>query len=343
MPAPLTPALDAREPSPPRRASSRTIVKRDGRTEPYMPQKLNGWGEWAASSLGDKVDWSRVVIDVMRAMPETVTTAELQEKLIQNCLDVGTWSYLKMAGRLYASHLHKTIHDAKIPALGELHARMVEDGILRPLAYDAAEYEAIDGFLDHRRDYESPHFALHAIRRKYSLQNRALGREYESPQFVYARMAMALAEHAPREARLELVRRFYEAFSQKRVSAPTPNYVNLGTRLSGFVSCCLYVSGDSEASLAVGDHIAYRMTASSAGIGSYLMTRSKGDAVRGGLIEHMGKLPYYAALGKAVHANMQAGRGGACTTYYSGFDPEAEVIAHLRNPRSTEARKNRVS
>jgi ribonucleoside-diphosphate reductase alpha chain len=83
------------------------------------------------------------------------------------------------------------------------------------------------------------------------------------------------------------------------------------------------------------------MTAASAGIGSHIITRSKGDPVRGGLIEHQGKLPYFASLGKAVHANMQAGRGGACTTYYSGFDPEAEVIAYLRNPRSTEDRKNR--
>ncbi len=83
------------------------------------------------------------------------------------------------------------------------------------------------------------------------------------------------------------------------------------------------------------------MTAASAGIGAHLICRSKGDAVRGGLIAHQGKLPYFASLGKAVHANMQAGRGGACTAYYSGFDPEAEVIAHLRNPRSTEDRKNR--
>lgn len=53
------------------------------------------------------------------------------------------------------------------------------------------------------------------------------------------------------------------------------------------------------------------------------------------------KLPYIASLGKAVRANTQNGRGGAVTLYYSGFDPEAEVIAHLRNPRSTEDRKNR--
>ncbi len=329
-------------PAPAQRpAFSRTIRKRDGSTEPYIPRKLNGWGEWAASAFGDKVDWSRIVINVMSAMPETVSSAELQETLIQNCLDMGTWSYYRMAGRLYAPHLHKSIHGASIPSVAQLHARMVADGVMVRLDYDADDYAALEGIIDHARDYDTPHFALHYIRRKYSLQNRATGKEYETQQFVYLRMAMALAEQAPREARIDLVRRFYRAFAEKKISAPTPNYVNLGTRLRGFASCCLYVSGDSEASLAIGDHIAYRMTASSAGIGSHLITRSKGDPVRGGLIEHMGKLPYYAALGKAVHANMQAGRGGACTTYYSGFDPEAEVIAHLRNPRSTEDRKNR--
>lgn len=337
--------LSAAPPSPTgentRRPFSRTIVKRDGRTEPYIPRKLNGWGKWAASEFGDKVDWSSIVINVMSAMPESVTTAELQEKLIQNCLDKGTWSYYLMAGRLYAPHLHKTIHGAAIPTIAELHARMVADGVMVTLDYSAEDYAALETIIDHARDYATPHFALHYIRRKYSLQNRATGQEYETQQFVYMRMAMALAEQTPRAERIDLVRRFYTAFSEKRISAPTPNYVNLGTRLRGFASCCLYVSGDSEASLAVGDHIAYRMTASSAGIGSHLITRSKGDPVRGGLIEHMGKLPYYAALGKAVHANMQAGRGGACTTYYSGFDPEAEIIAHLRNPRSTEDRKNR--
>lgn len=333
-----TPRLDEATPA---RGTLKTIIKRDGRREPYLPKKLNGWGRWAASALGDKVDWSSVVIGVVSAMPETVTSAELQEKLIQNCLDKGTWSYYRMAGRLYTPHLHKSIHGAKIPTIAELHERMVTDGVMVALDYGADEYAALETVIDHARDYATPHFALHYIRRKYSLQNRATGREYETQQFVYMRMAMALAEQTPRAERLELVRRYYATFSEKKISAPTPNYVNLGTRLRGFASCCLYVAGDSEVSLAVGDHIAYRMTASSAGIGSHLVTRSKGDPVRGGLIEHMGKLPYYAALGKAVHANMQAGRGGACTTYYSGFDPEAEVIAHLRNPRSTEDRKNR--
>ncbi len=317
------------------------IIKRDGRLEPYIPSKLNGWGRWAAATLGDKVDWSSIVIQAVSTMPETVTTVELQEKLIQNCLDKDTWSYYLMAGRLYASHLHKIIHGPSIPTVQALHERMLADGVMVRLDYDAAEYQQVQGFINHHKDYDTPHFSLHYIRRKYSLQNRVTRKEYETQQFVYMRMAMALAEHEPKSVRLDLVERFYTEFSAKRISAPTPNYVNLGTKLRGFASCCLYVAGDSEASLAIGDHIAYRMTAASAGIGSHLITRSKGDPVRGGLIQHQGKLPYYASLGKAVHANMQAGRGGACTTYYSGFDPEAEIIAYLRNPRSTEDRKNR--
>ncbi|MEO7067589.1 MAG: ribonucleoside-diphosphate reductase subunit alpha, partial [Rhodanobacter sp.] len=319
----------------------KNIIKRDGRIEPYAPKKLNGWGRWAASEIGGKVDWSSIVINAVSSMPEAVSSAQLQEKLIQNCLDKETWSYYLMAGRLYASHLHKTIHSPSIPTVKQLHERMAADDIMVRLNYSASEYEQIETFIDHARDYDTQYFSLHYIRRKYSLQNRTNGREYETQQFVYMRLAMALAENEPAQSRLDLVHRYYDEFANKVMSAPTPNYVNLGTRLRGFASCCLYVTDDNEQSLAIGDHIAYRMTAASAGIGSHIITRSKGDPVRGGLIEHQGKLPYYASLGKAVHANMQAGRGGACTTYYSGFDPEAEIIAHLRNPRSTEDRKNR--
>ena len=35
------------------------------------------------------------------------------------------------------------------------------------------------------------------------------------------------------------------------------------------------------------------------------------------------------------------GRGGACTSYFSGFDPEVDVLLRLKNPMSTEDRKIR--
>ncbi|MFO5615208.1 hypothetical protein ACLBQC_32125, partial [Klebsiella pneumoniae] len=59
------------------------------------------------------------------------------------------------------------------------------------------------------------------------------------------------------------------------------------------------------------------------------------------LLMIQGKKPYIDVIGKAVRANLQNGRGGAVTCYYSAFDPEADMITQLRNPRSTEDRKNR--
>lgn len=319
----------------------KTIIKRDGHKETYLPKKINNWGMWAAKTLGDKVDWSSVVINAVSQMPEEVTSVELQEKLIQNCLDKGTWSYYLMAGRLYAAHLHRTIYPNGIPTIKELHEEMIEDGVMRYMAYDTLEYQAINSMLNHEKDFETPHFSLHYIRQKYAIRDKVKNKEYETQQFVYMRMAMALAENERKDKRLDLVEDFYTAFSNKEMSAPTPNYTNLGTLKQGLVSCCLIASGDSEPSLAVGDHIAYRMTAASAGIGANIMCRSIGDPVRSGVIRHQGRLPYYASMGKAVLANRQGSRGGALTSYFSAYDPEADTIMYLRNQRSTENKKNR--
>lgn len=43
----------------------------------------------------------------------------------------------------------------------------------------------------------------------------------------------------------------------------------------------------------------------------------------------------------AVRANMQNGRAGACTTYYSAFDPEVATLMRLKNPMSPEDKRIR--
>ena len=53
------------------------------------------------------------------------------------------------------------------------------------------------------------------------------------------------------------------------------------------------------------------------------------------------KLPYYRALVGAVRANMQNGRAGACTTYYSAYDPEVNDLVRLKNQRTVEDKKIR--
>ena len=318
-----------------------TIIKRNGKKEEFSPSKVNQWGEWSSKTLGKRVDWSSVVLHAVSTMPKECTSQMLQERLIKTCLEYNNWSYNRMAGRLYAALIYKKLYDDKIPTVKELHEKLAKIGLMRKLDYSDEEYEQIEKIIDHSLDLKASYFELEQLRKKYAIKNRVKGYEYESQQFVYMRMAMDLAEDQPKETRMYDLEKFYEHFSKKRINAPTPNYVNLGTPFKGFASCCLYTTNDNARSLAIGDHIGYTMTYMSAGIGSHINTRSMGDPVRGGVIEHQGKLNYYRALVGAIKANLQNGRGGAATTHYNFFDPEVKTIAHLKNPMSTEDKKIR--
>lgn len=320
----------------------KTVIKRDGESEPFSPSKLNKWGAWASETLGSRVDWSSIVLETVRRSPPEISSSALQAKLVEVCNEQETWAYSVMAGRLYSANLRKNMFgDRPLPTLRKLHKRLVKLGLLRQLNYTDDEYDLIDRLIDHDRDFSYAQFQIEYIINKYSVQSRTNKVTYETPQFVYIRMAMALSEDEPQETRLTHLKNYYDHLSLNRVNAPTPNYVNLGTPHYGLASCCLYTAGDSAESLAIGDHIAYTMTYMSAGIGSNIDCRSLGDEVKKGMIKHQGKLPYYKSLASAVKANMQGGRGGAATQFFSCYDPEAMSIIMLQNPRTPTDKQNR--
>lgn len=322
----------------------KTVIKRDGRREAFIPSKLNGWGEWGTKTLGDQVDWTSVVLETVTNMPEECSSEFLQRQLIKHCLDADTWSYNRMAGRLYAALAHKELKDVcggKFPTVLDLHHKLQGQRYMEHLDYSNEEYAQVERLIDHDQDFEYAHYQIHTDLSKYAISNRVKNICFETPQFIHMRMAMALSVDQPRGRRMTDVAKFYEHLSKNRLNAPTPNHINLGTPLRGYASCCLYASGDSARSLAIGNHIANTMTYMSSGIGSYLQTRSVNDPVRGGVIRHQGKLPYLRAVVAEIKANLQNGRGGACTSYFSIFDPEVDTLLRLKNPMSTEDRKIR--
>lgn len=319
----------------------KTVVKRNGEKEAFSAEKLNAWGEWAAKKISKDLDWSEVVLHVVATLPQEVSSKDIQQAAIDFCLSKRDWEHNLMAGRLYSPTLVKEIHGGSYPSVRQLHNQMQQDGLMVKLDYSDEEYSQVEKFIDHSLNLKAAHYSLHQNRFKYALRNKVTGKEYETQQFVYMRMAMALAEDEPKETRMQDVEKFYEHFSKKRINAPTPYLVNLGTNLDGYASCCVYTTGDSWPSLLAGDVIAYSMTCMSAGIGSHIKTRSLGDPVRSGLIQHQGKIPYYRALVGAINANLQNGRGGAATQHYTAFDPEVQVIQKLKNPMTPTSKQVR--
>ena len=311
------------------------IIKRDGATEVFDAEKVNGWGIWAAEHLGKHVNWADVVLNAVSTLPAKCSSVMLQDVLIDVCLNKRTWSYNRMAGRLYVAKLIKDIYGTtdKHPSLRDLHQEMVSDGIIDKSfmgAFSESEYAELNAVLEHSKDLTYAHYAIDRIIKKYSLQNRSTGKLYETSQFVYMRVAMRMAMN--KSNRMKHIKKFYELYSDNVINVPTPYFTNSGTSKNAFASCCLYTTKDEVKSLHTGDVIAYAMTYSSAGIGGYIQSRSVNDEVRGGIIQHQGKLPYYRSAVAAVKANLQNGRGGAITLTYSCYDPEIAAIQKLKNP-----------
>ena len=318
------------------------IQKRDGSVEEFSPRKLNGWGEWAAKTLGSDVDWSEVVLHVASTCNPTITSVELQDSFINYCLTKRSFAYNRMAGRLYVSKIYKEIYNDKIPTLKEAFKTLTDVGLMSTKffnTYTDEEYLELDKIINHKQDFNYAHYQIEQAMEKYSLRDRTNGTYYESPQFGMMRVAMEMCKN--RKDRVARIKRHYTQYSNDVLNVPSPYYMNSGTDKLGLASCCVHDSTDKVSSLATGNHISYMMTVNSAGQGSKIRTRTINDPVRGGTIPHQGKKPYYRAEVAMINANLQNGRGGAETQSFDVIDPEIEEILVLKNPMTPSARQIR--
>lgn len=318
------------------------IIKRNGEVEDFSPRKLNGWGEWAAKTLGGDVDWSEVVLHVASTCGAEITSVELQDAFINYCLTKRSFAYNRMAGRLYVAKLYKELYKDNIPTVKEVFNNLVSVGLMSESffnSYSNEDYVELEKIINHKQDFNYAHYQIEQAMEKYSLRDRASGKYYESPQFGMIRVAMEMCKN--RENRLERIKRHYKQYSSDILNVPSPYYMNSGTDRLGLASCCVHDSEDGVPSLATGNHISYMMTVNSAGQGSKIRTRTVNDPVRGGSIPHQGKKPYYRAEVAMINANLQNGRGGAETQSFDVLDPEIEEILVLKNPMTPSARQIR--
>lgn len=313
------------------------VIKSDGRREPFDAEKLVNWVE-SAQVYG--CDWSGVLKDAFNRLPDVCTSKQLHEALIKACLDREDEAHVLMAGRLYMGPVYKQCFGSidAIPSLPDFYKEMVSLGYWADMGYSEEELLEFDKLLDHDKDLELSYPQAKQIVNKYSVKNRTTKQLFETPQFSYMRMALGSCVGDSVEQRAKDVPNFFKQFSGP-INCPTPDWSNLGTNNKGTASCCLFTSGDSIDSLAASDHIGFKMTAASAGLGSMLLTRSAGDPIRGGIVKHNGKLPYLRLKQEVARANMQGARAGAETTSICCLDPEIMDLVNARNPKTVDSKK----
>lgn len=308
-----------------------TVVKRNGSSVEFSAEKLNKWAEWAAES---KVSWSEIVMNAIKKLTDGCSTKDIHKALIDTCLEKATFEHADVAARLLVGEIYKEVFGDFVepPSLSKFYSDMVHSGKWIDMEYSDEELDEINEFIIHNKDFTYQYSSLRQMVDKYIIKNKHTGEIFETPQFMYAGIALAAMQQQPQERKVEDVIKLYTYLSDLKINVPTPTLSGMRTNFKGYASCCLFTTDDTADSIEAGSHIAYRFTNASAGIGGYMHTRSVKDPVRNGDIVHYGKLPYLRYYESAVKATKQAVRGGSATMHINVLDPEIEDLIRLKHP-----------
>jgi ribonucleoside-diphosphate reductase alpha chain len=325
------------------------VVKRNGSVESLDLNKLHLMVEEACKDLAG-VSASQVEMQSGIQFYDGITTGEVQEILIRSAsdlIDLEHPNYQFVAARLLLFALRKQLFGRmhECPTVLEHTQKCVELGVYDAeilALYDAEEFEKLQSFIDHSRDYLFTYAGLRQVVDKYLVQDRSSGVVYETPQFMYLLIAATIFSKYPKETRLDYVKKYYDAISKHKINIPTPIMAGVRTPLRQYASCVLVDVDDTLDSIFSSDMAIGRYVAQRAGIGINAgRIRGINAKIRGGEVQHTGVVPFLKKFEATVRCCTQNGiRGGSATVHFPIWHQEISDILVLKNNKGTE--DNRV-
>ena len=327
------------------------VLKRDGSVERLNIDKIHIMVEHACDGLSG-VSASQVEMNANIQFYDGIKTSEIQEILVRSANDLISLdnpNYQFVAARLLLFGLRKhvfgqnwkvafpNIHDH---LCGGVSLRVYDGELLGK--YSMEEWDKIDSYIDHNRDFLFTYAGLRQVVDKYLVQDRSNGKVFETPQYAYMLVAASIFAEYPKETRLSYVRKYYDAISRHKINVPTPILAGVRTPLRQFASCVLVDSDDTLDSIFSSDMAIGRYVAQRAGIGINAgRIRALNSKIRGGEVAHTGVIPFLKKFEATVRCCTQNGiRGGSATVHFPIWHREIEDILVLKNNKGTE--DNRV-
>ena len=324
------------------------VTKRDGTKEELDLEKMHKVVFFACDGVNG-VSPSEVEIKSHIQFFNGITSSEIQETLIKSAADLiseETPNYQWVAGNLINYHIRKMVYGDFEPChVLDLVKSNIERGFYDPALledYSEEEWDRINGFIKHDRDFNISYVGMEQFRGKYLVQNRVTKQLYETPQMAYALIAATLFSQYPRDERMRWVKDYYDAVSNFDISLPTPVMAGVRTPQRQFSSCVLIETDDSLDSINATSSSIVKYVSQKAGIGVGAGSiRAINSPIRNGDASHTGVIPFYKMFQAAVKSCSQGGvRGGAATLYYPIWHYEVEDLLVLKNNKGTE--DNRV-
>jgi len=325
------------------------VTKRDGNIQSLDLEKMHIMVAEACEGLTG-VSASQIEMQSGIQFYDGIYTSEIQEILIRSASDLISLdnpNYQYAAARLLLFTIRKQVFGRikEFPTLSRHTMSGIDNGIYDSdliKKYNHAEYNELNNYIDHDRDFIFTYAGLRQVVDKYLVQDRSTGRIYETPQFAYMLIAMTIFQEYPKETRLSYVKRYYDAISKHKINIPTPIMAGVRTRLRQFASCVLVDIDDTLDSIFSSDMAIGKYVSQRAGIGINAgRIRGINSKIRGGEVQHTGVIPFLKKFESTVRCCTQNGiRGGSATVHFPIWHQEIEDILVLKNNKGTE--DNRV-
>ncbi len=261
------------------------VVKRDGRKEPVMFDKITERITKMCYGLNTIVDSVKVAMRVIEGLYDGVTTSELDNLAAEVAATMTTAhpDYAKLAARIAVSNLHKNSKKSFSNTMTDLYnyvnprtgkkAPLLSDDVYQIIMDNA---EKLDSTIIYSRDFNYDYFGFKTLERSYLLKLN--GQIVERPQHMLMRVSIGIHKNDIDEAIAT-----YELMSKKYFTHATPTLFNSGTPKPQMSSCFLLQMQDDSID---GIYDTLRQTAkisqSAGGIGlSIHNIRATGSYIRG--------------------------------------------------------------
>ncbi|WP_298262865.1 ribonucleoside-diphosphate reductase subunit alpha [uncultured Lutibacter sp.] len=261
------------------------VLKRDGRKEPVMFDKITARVRKMCYGLNSLVDPVKVAMRVIEGLYDGVTTSELDNLAAETAatMTVQHPDYAKLAARIAVSNLHKNTKKTFSEVMTDLYnyvnprtgkkAPLLSDETYKVIMDNAAK---LDSTIIYNRDFGYDYFGFKTLERSYLLKLN--GEIAERPQHMLMRVAIGIHQEDIDEA-IET----YELMSKKIFTHATPTLFNSGTPKPQMSSCfLLQIQEDSIDGIYDTLKQTAKISQSAGGIGlSIHNVRATGSYIRG--------------------------------------------------------------
>ena len=224
------------------------VVKRDGRKEPVMFDKITARVRKLCYGLSDLVDPVKVAMRVIEGLYDGVTTSELDNLAAEIAATLTTAhpDYAKLAARISVSNLHKNTKKSFSETMKDLYeyvnprtgkkAPLLSDEVYKVISENA---DQLDSTIIYNRDFGYDYFGFKTLERSYLLKLN--GKIAERPQHMLMRVAVGI-HLDDLDAAIET----YELMSKRYFTHATPTLFNSGTPKPQMSSCFLLAMKDDS-------------------------------------------------------------------------------------------------